>query len=28
VAKPLDLLKDGRVEDVLGAAAGFGSTFT
>jgi len=28
VAKPLDLLKDGRVEDVLGAAAEFGSTFT
>ena len=28
VAAPLDLLKSGRVKDVLDAAPGFGSTFT
>jgi len=28
VERPLDLLKGGRTEEVLGAAAGFGSVFT
>ena len=28
VALPLDLLKKGRFDEVLGAASGFGSTFT
>ncbi len=28
VARPLELLKVGRVEEVLGAAPGFGTTFT
>lgn len=28
VAKPLDLLKSGRVGEVLGAAPGFGDKFT
>ena len=28
VALPLDLLKAGRIEEVLGAASGFGDTFT
>ena len=27
-ALPLDLLKKGRIDDVLGAASGFGDTFT
>ena len=28
VALPLDLLKTGRIDEVLGAASGFGDTFT
>ncbi len=28
IALPLELLKDGRIEEVLGAAPGFGATFT
>ena len=28
VARPLEVLKAGRMEEVLGAAAGFGATFT
>lgn len=28
VALPLDLLKDGRIDEVLDAAPGFGATFT